>query len=94
MIYLIEPQCYGVEHSLGNAAILHLIKDIYPKEEITFFAEDSHLTIVKNNTLLNEINYFNLQIPTKGLGNIKRFKSEIILYFNILRRAKNIKSIN
>lgn len=89
MIYIVEPQCYGVEHSLGNAAFLHLLKEIYPNEKIIFFADNSHLTIVKNIALLEEVEYVEIEIPKKGLGSIKRFQRELLLTNYILRNAKN-----
>lgn len=89
MIYIIEPQCYEVEHSLGNAAFLHLLKELYPSDKIIFYADKSHLNVVRNITLLNDIEYVEIKIPQKGLGNIKRFKSEFTLAQKILRNARN-----
>ncbi len=63
MIYILEPQCYGVEHSLGNAAFLHLLLEIYPHEKICFYAEKSHLIIVKKVALLEKVEYVDIEIP-------------------------------
>ena len=89
MIYIIEPQCYGVEHSIGNAAFLHLLKEMYPNEKIIFFAENCHLSNVKNIALLDEVEYIEIKIPKKGLGSIKRFSRDFLLAKEILKNAKN-----
>jgi hypothetical protein len=62
---------------------------MYPNEKIIFFAENSHLSIVKNIALLDEVEYVEIEIPKKGLGSIKRFPREFLLAKEILKNAKN-----
>jgi len=79
MIIVVEPQCWGSEHSDVNTALLAVIQKAFPVDGILFLAEPEHLSLVRE---LGEergqklIKYQSIAIPPRGLGDARRLVFE------------------
>lgn len=52
MILACEPVCRGFEHAAVNAAMLAVVKEAFPDEELLFTAEEEHLHLVAQDPFL------------------------------------------
>ncbi|MFA5973319.1 MAG: hypothetical protein WC780_13295 [Lentimicrobiaceae bacterium] len=95
MIIVIEPQCYANEHSDVNAALLAVIRSACPLQKIVFFAENSHLNLVKEITTLKNINlidYYSIKIPNRNFIDAQRIFVEWVLTKQVFHKAKALKA--
>jgi len=95
MILVVEPQCYGYEHSDVNAALLAVVRGAFPTEMILFYAELSHLNLVKENTLLHKISsieYHSIGIPNKKFSDARRLCAEWAFAKHVFHIAKGLKA--
>jgi glycosyltransferase involved in cell wall biosynthesis len=65
-IILCEPQCWGFEHALFNAALLETVLRAYPEAQVFFLGEQGHLKQVRsylNQTLGASVTWQSISIP-------------------------------
>jgi hypothetical protein len=92
MLYVIEPQCIGVEHAPFNAGLLATLRAALPLERITFFAEYTHLAEVQSlmpMPLWESLTVHSLLPPCRSHADtsLKRLPAEKALIEEVLRNA-------
>ncbi len=94
MILVVEPQCWGVEHSEVNAALLTVIQGAFPNDTILFIAESVHLGMVRENAEAHNnksIKYQSVCLPV-GLANVRRLYLEWNLAKHVYKTAGGLKA--
>jgi hypothetical protein len=91
---IFEPQCIGLVHSKVNAAYILLCGDAFPNEEIVFYGETEHISIIRNQLTYYSINiqYVAIDIPRGGQSYINRFILEVKNVFRIITNPKSTRS--
>lgn len=92
-IIVCEPQCYGFEHALVNAAMLQTIRSAWPDSRIIFFGEKHHLGWVRGftqkETAIDNITWEVLEIPLRHSANWKRLRAEFRWCRRIITASQN-----
>ncbi len=95
MIVVVEPQCWGFEHSDLNAALLAAVRGAFPTESILFMAERAHLGLVNKSLDLHgvqSIQYFYIKCPPAGYSDARRIPYEFLLIRSIFKKANALKT--
>ena len=91
---LIEPQCWGLEHASFNAALIDTVLLAYPKEQLVFFGEESHLTSVRrildryDSDEVGRVSWRDISIPKRGDTGWLRFIREWREFGSFLREVQ------
>jgi hypothetical protein len=89
MITVVEPQCWGLEHASFNAAFLSTTA-FSTNENILFYAEEEHLTAVKqillkyDSKILCNVEFISIAIPKRNATGWFRLYSELPFLIKIL----------
>lgn len=76
MILACEPVCRGFEHAAVNAAMLAVVKEAFPDEELLFTAEEKHLQLVAQDPFLSAKRGLTLEtllVPQHKASSSERF---------------------
>jgi hypothetical protein len=92
MLYVVEPQCIGIEHAPFNAGLLATLRAAFPLETITFFAEYAHLAEVQAlmpRSLWDSLTVHSLLPPCRSHADtsLKRLPMERPLMEQLVRNA-------
>lgn len=92
MITVCEPQCWGFEHVVFNAAFLHSVVLAAAGERVEFLAEDSHLAQVREKyTEIADpgtVAWRVISIPDRDLINTQRVGPEYRLVISLVKHTK------
>jgi hypothetical protein len=90
-IIVVEPQCWGFEHSSYNAALLHTVCRAYPAHVVAFCGETTHLNYVKEEIdrggISDRIDLRSVNIPRRETANWGRLAPEFALCGRVFREA-------
>jgi hypothetical protein len=89
MIVVVEPFCQNFEHTHFNASFLQTVSIAFPEEEIRFYAESEHLSLVEKlvtaNGNIKNISFSKIRIPDKKTtSNIRRIPGDFLLCLKTL----------
>ncbi len=76
MILACEPVCRGFEHTAVNAAMLAVVKEAFPEEDLLFTAEEKHLQLVAQDPFLRAKGGLTLEpllVPQHKASSSERF---------------------
>lgn len=79
MIIACEPVCHGFEHALVNAAVLSVVAQAFPDQEILFLAEQEHIGYVTSDPIIGSmlgITFEALPVPLRKASGPERFERE------------------
>ena len=79
MILACEPVCRGFEHAAVNAAMLAVVKEAFPDEELLFTAEQEHLHLVAQDPFLRAKGGLTLEtilVPQHRATSSERFDND------------------
>lgn len=79
MILVCEPVCRGFEHAAVNAAMLAVVKEAFPDEELHFTAEQEHLHLVAQDPFLRAKGGLTLEtllVPQHRATSSERFDND------------------
>jgi hypothetical protein len=79
MILACEPVCRGFEHAAVNAAMLAVVKEAFPDEELLFTAEQEHLHLVAQDPFLRAkggLTMETLLVPQHRATSSERFDND------------------
>jgi glycosyltransferase involved in cell wall biosynthesis len=82
MIVLIEPLCWGIEHTPVNAAILEICQSAFPDQPIRFCAERQHLREVQKfvgDEIREATEWLEIDVPSRHAHFRERFPVEFRL---------------
>lgn len=85
MIVLCEPQCVGFEHREVNSALIAVISEAFPEEELLFLAEERHLEQVRDQLEQHSIaiNFRAISVPERSLSSFRRHSGDSALVENV-----------
>ena len=90
-VIVVEPQCWGFEHSAYNAALLDTVCRAYPAHEVAFCGETTHLNYVKEETdrggISDRIDFRSVNIPDRAASNWGRLPLELALCGQVFEEA-------
>lgn len=84
MIVICEPQCKGLSHEKVNEGLIYALRFAYPNESLRIYADQSHITALKNIFIFDDIQISNIEfrpITFKGPYGI----SGIFCYYNLFK---------
>ena len=87
MIVICEPVCWGGEHVPFNAGMLEMIRTAFPREELLFFGEQSHIEQVQRQvgpSIAASISWRVIILPDRKAKYSRRFLREIKIVRNLL----------
>ena len=76
MILACEPVCRGFEHAAVNAAMLAVVKEAFPNEELLFTAEAEHIQLVAQDPFLRAMGGLTMEtlhVPPHKASSSERF---------------------
>jgi len=90
-VMVIEPQCWGFEHSVYNAALLQTVCRAYPSHEVAFCGERTHLDYVKEELdragTSDRMDFRSVNIPERVASNWGRLPLEFALCGRVFEEA-------
>jgi len=90
MIAVCELQCKGISHEKVNSGFLHGLLLAYPKEEISFFAEQTHFQALKRIFNNSKTNFKNIKLVKINFNANKSFSFEgIVSYYLLIKKIFN-----
>jgi hypothetical protein len=95
MILACEPICIGFEHSMVNAAMLAVVKDAFPGEELLFAAEEGHLRLVEHDPGIvsrEGMTFQALPLPLRKASSAERFDSGLRMVRELFFSAEHKKA--
>lgn len=95
MIIACEPVCRGFEHAEVNAAMLAVVKDAFPDEDLLFRAEKEHLDLVAGDPLLRgrgRVTFETLLPPPRKASSAQRFDNSVHLVQSVFASAERMKA--
>lgn len=91
MIIACEPVCHGFEHALVNAAVLSVVAEAFPGQEVLFLADEGHIGCVASDPVINAragITFEPLALPARKSSGPKRFKHEFSVVATLFETAE------
>jgi hypothetical protein len=91
MIIACEPVCHGFEHALVNAAVLAVVAEAFPGQEILFLADQGHLGYVAADPILGAragIAFESVALPARKSSIPERFKHELSTVTTLFETAE------
>lgn len=80
MVVIIEPQCRGFAHEQFNAAFLYGYSLAYPEEEIFFFGEKEHISLVKAAIKSSQLSIKNFQFKELIIPESQSISNPIVIF--------------
>jgi len=92
MIVLCEPQCVGFEHCQVNSALIAVIREALPGEELLFLAEESHLEQVRNQLEQYNVEFMcrQISVPERSLSSLGRYSGDSALVRTVFETCEEI----
>lgn len=92
MIILCEPQCVGFEHREVNSALIAVISEAFPGEELLFLAEESHLEQVRDQLERHgvAITCRAITVPERSLSSVRRYSGDSALVGNVFETCEEL----
>jgi hypothetical protein len=95
MILACEPVCRGFEHAAVNAAMLAVLKETFPDEELFFTAEEEHLRLVAQDPFLRArggLTMETLLVPQRKATSSERFDNDFRTVQSLFASAEQRKA--
>jgi hypothetical protein len=83
-VIVVEPQCKNVEHLVFNSSVLLMLRNIFPHDAITLYAENEHIQYLRERVAIKS---FGFELP-RGTGHILTVKKILFDLFLTLKIKK------
>ncbi|QEM67236.1 glycosyltransferase [Geobacter sp. FeAm09] len=91
MIIACEPVCHGFEHALVNAAVLSVVAEAFPGQELLFLADEGHIGYVASDPIISTrggVAFEPLALPARKSSGSERFKHEFSMVAALFAMAE------